>query len=182
MNTIVCEDASGNLKPGTVVSGDNNIALKHKRVAMLPYDNGIPLLANTGYVQRFYGNEGWVFDRNIGERGCPIMLQVTDGCQYIYWAARLRKIDPMREFEVKGLRLVHSSDNQKGIARGLNQIAYVSTTPPIESDGGVVVYGKVGFNAPGTGLLFLELYSVAKNTKVEWVAATQHSMDWNWNP
>lgn len=174
---VICEDPSRKMPIGKIVQGVKEVALlKSQRVvSLLPYDLELPRLANTGYVQQHYG-DGWLFDRNSGERGCPMMLHVTTTCRYIYWAARLEPVDSSKAWNCK-MRLVHSADNQRGLGRGMNQIAYVDCQPVLDERGGATIYGKTGLNPVDEGLLFTDLYSVSSQVRVKWLAITQHYLD-----
>lgn len=180
MHAIICEDPTHRLNIGTVIEGANEIAqLKRKGCTLLPYDRELPSLANTGYVQNFRG-KGWLLDRNVGERGCPSMLHITSSCRFIYWAAKVKPLDPSQPWGLK-MRMVHSSDNQHGMGRGINQVEHVKQPPSLDDSGCAVVYGKLKFNTQVDGFLFTDLYANASNAVVVWDASTQHYQDYLWS-
>lgn len=174
MNAIVCEDPSNSLAIGTVIRGQGNIvAAIGKGVATLPFNDQLPAQAMVGYVQRHFGL-GWLFDSNAGERGCPLALQVSTLCRFLYWSVR---VGPARPGPWGGqFRLVHSAENQRGIARGMTQL----THPQFESaegSGDVVLTGKNAFSTTTEGLLYCDLYVRAFNTRVKWLAITEHELE-----
>jgi hypothetical protein len=180
MNAIVCEDPSRSLEPGTVVEGANEVAqLKRHHVALLPFDVELPKLAVTGFVLVHFGR-GWRFERSVGERGCPMLLHVTNTCRFVYWAARLEVIKPGEQWSAK-MRLVHSPDNQRGLGRGMSQVEFVNQTPKFDERGGATVYGKSRFDVTTDGLLFTDLYVVGNNVRVKWSALSQHTEDYRWS-
>ncbi len=170
MKAIVCADPQGTLPIGFVIDGIGNItAAKNRGVALLPFNDQLPPNALVGYVQRHFGL-GWLFDRNVGERGCPMAIHVTTACRYLSWAACVGPAEPGPWSAT--LRLVHSADNQRGISRGMNQISYPELGH--RSDGDLVVHGQNGFTTTGEGLLYCDLYVRASNTRVKWLAITEH--------
>lgn len=175
MFAIVCEDVSRQLAPGTIIEGPGNIEqAKAKGCALLPYDHELPALANMGFVLTYFGN-GWRFERNAGERGCPSILQVNNRCRFLYWAARL---EPIPDKRMHGqLRLVHSSDNSRSLGHGMRQLQHVQQMPELDDRGGVTVFGKATYSAGMQGMLFTELYASGV-FKVRWLALTQHIEDY----
>jgi hypothetical protein len=177
MYAIVCEDRVGKLKVGEVVSGPKTIDLmKRKGVALLPFDPEIPRDACSAYMQKFFG-QGWLFDNGVGERGCQMVFQASEGLQFVYWAARIRRMSEDQPFNCS-IRLVHASEQSRGMGMGMNQVAAVTSTPRLDEDGSVVVYGKSQFTAGASGLMFTDLYCVARGLMVEWVAVTQCGQDY----
>jgi hypothetical protein len=180
IHAVVCEDPSRRLAIGTVVEGVAEIAaLRRKGVAVLPYDYELPrTAASVAYVQNFYG-QGWLFDRGVGERGCPLVMHVTKECRYVYWALKIKPKDSAMPWSAQ-MRLVHSADNGRGLGRGMTQIDHLREAPVLDSDGTATVYGKAAFEASTEGLLFADIYAVARNALVLWTAATQHRGDFKW--
>jgi hypothetical protein len=177
MSLIVCEDARGELPIGEIVSGDvKTHTLRTKGVAALPYDDQLHRAGCSAYVQRHWG-EGWLYDGNVGERGCPIVFQTSPNCRFLYWAARVKRNRVDGPFSLKA-RLVTTNANQLGsLGKGVKQVVYCERAPELDDNGRAVIYGKVEFNTYQEGLLFLDLYAVASGVLIEWLAVTQHHAD-----
>lgn len=182
MRAVVVEDLS-NVRPvGLVVEGVNTIRQAiNAKCAMLPLQGEIPTLANSGWVVRHYGN-GWAFQANRGERGCPLSLRVTrPGGQFVYWSAKISSTErgPLR---CNSLRMVYSAERESSsMTIGLNQITYVDQTPALDPNtGNAIVYGKSHLFQPMEALLFVELYAVATNLSVKWFAISQAPEDLTW--
>lgn len=175
MHVVVVEDATGKQAPGSVIEGTGKAlaASNNGQLAVLPYDAELPQLANMVYAQSFFG-DGWLFSRNAGERGCPIILQSNKRCRYIYWAARVEPVSATNPMQ-GSIRLVHSSDHSRSVGYGMRQLQFVASLPPPDARGGATVYGKGEFAAGMEGLLFLELYVVGR-LRVRWLAVTQHQV------
>jgi hypothetical protein len=171
---IVCDDPSRTYTPGTIIDGPVKVdQAKRKGCHLLPFDQEIPRLANMGFAMYHYG-EGWLFKRNAGERGCPGIFNIRgDRCRFIYWAAR---VEALPDQPLSGqLRLVH---NTTGFGRGMRQLENPKLNGlKLDERGGVVVYGKCGFDVGTDGLMFTDLYAVSPGMLVKWFAVSQHWED-----
>lgn len=183
MQAVIVEDLNGKRRVGTRIEGDHRLhqLLRNQGVAALPFEPNLQPGANRGYVQQHYG-EGWLFDRNAGERGCPLILNVTNDCRFVHWAARVSRKTDDRAW-TGSLRLVHSAESARSIGRGMNQLESVESLPNhrLDEAGGILLYGKNAFNPGVEGLLFTELYVNGSNLLVEWLAITQMNEDVKWN-
>lgn len=177
MFAVVCEDPNRQIQIGHVVSGVNQIVqLRSKSVALLPLDRELPIQGGAVYCQQFWGS-GWQFDRAHGERGCPMLFNVTRECRYIYWAAKIRPIDSRQDMSLQ-LRIVHAPSNQRAVGVGIRQIDFVRSTPKLNASGSAVVYGKSEFVPGADAFVFIDFYAVATNCSVQWTALTQHREDY----
>lgn len=179
-HAIVCEDFKGVYKPGHIVRGVNEIRLLRDRgTDLLPYDADLPRnVAGVGYVQNFYG-DGWLFDSNAAERGCPALIRLTPKCRFVYWAARLTPA--AEDWRVGPLRLVNASYGNSGPFRGMRQVRHLEQTPGLDERGGATVYGLSAFDSgENDNLLVAEIYAVARGMLVQWVAMTEHFEESAW--
>jgi hypothetical protein len=168
---IVAWDPRGEVRRGTEMSEPLAARkLTDEGAVLLPANPPIPPSACGGFVANDWGR-GWEFDRNAGERGCPMLLEVRPELSWVYWAAL---VEPIREGEpiVGKLRLTTDSSVGRAMSGGMSS----DGRPFVELGRAEVVGGRTHFSSNERGLLAICLYATAMNARVVWSAASQSSL------
>jgi len=173
---IVVYDPTGQFPEGDVLEGNRAIAMFASRGGMsLPID--VRLIGRNAVSEVFIRKwgQGEVFDRMVGQRGCPMLLYTVPDVPFLHWAARVLPLGGDRE--PRGVvRLVMHSGQPGAITGGLRadgEACQVGDGLAPDSDGGWTVSGRVGLNCTMEGYLGLSLYVVASGIRVVWSAVSQ---------
>jgi len=173
MFRIVIQDPLGELKPGTVITGENVITRAANRgVAMLPVEQDWCQRAVDGFAVRHWG-KGWLFDLARGQRGCGMVIRVVPACPYVYWAVRVVPADPAKP--VTG-QLKFTTDTTYGeMSAGLGNEVRPPRLEGVEPrrDGSRHLGGRLRLGSASMGYLGTSIYGVAQNALVEWSAVSQ---------
>lgn len=169
-------DPKGKLALGEIVEGDQRIALAKQGLSaiLLPTDPTVYYSAAPGFVYRPWG-KGWFYDGVTAERGCPMMLAVSEETTWVYWAMAvlpIRKKSPLHGT----LRLVGNS-SAGGMSIGMSQDVRV---PPLQDllvgpEGGVVVCGRCGLGVVSPGAFGVSIHGIGQNCRVVWTAVSAAS-------
>lgn len=169
-------DPSGKLALGEIVEGDQRVALAKQgsSAVLLPTDPAVYYSASPGFVYRPWG-KGWIYDSVLPERGCPMMLAVSEETTWVYWAMLVL---PMRtEFPLHGaLRMVGNS-SAGVMSIGMAQDVRV---PPLQDvkpgpKGGVVVGGRCHLGVVSPGVFGVSIHGIGRNCRVVWTAVSAAS-------
>lgn len=171
---IVVDDPSHEINDGTVMQDGPGVdRLVRQGVVVLPYDGERQVGAAAGYFKRAWG-KGWLYNRNAGERGCPMVIDIDPALPYVYWAVRLRQVGhalPSGQF-----KLTTDSSGQRANSGGLAAEVRVSRLDSLgepDARGGWTVAGRSYLTTSFGGFMALCVYGVAQDALVMWSAVTQ---------
>lgn len=173
MHRIVIQDPLRELKPGTIVEGENTIVrLVNRGVAMLPVDQEWCRRGVDGFMVRRWGN-GWLFDLARGQRGCGMVLRVDPARPYVYWAVRVVPVDSMRPAvgQLKFTTDTTHGENSAGLGNEVRP-PRIEDAPPAR-DGSRLLGGRMRLGSAGLGYLGVSIYGTAQNALIEWSAVSQ---------
>lgn len=167
---------------GTVLEGAAGVARARAEGSLvLPYEKGREPEFLGGYFRRGWG-EGWLLDRLVGQRICPMLVRVEPDRPWLYWAAAV-----WSEGGASGsLRLVSDTSypgaQATAISAGQDDILLerlefgrplvTGLDPRIQYVG-----GRRRISVAQPGFLALNLYATATNASVVVSAVSQVAVD-----
>lgn len=173
MQFVTVWDPTGKLDVGEIVDGDQRVALAKQRssAVLLPTDPSAYYSASPGFVYRPWG-KGWIYDSVSTERGCPMMLFVTEETNWVYWAM---KVLPMRpKSPLHGTLKLVGNSAAGGMSIGMAQDVRVPPLQdlPVGNEGGVVVGGRCNLGVISPGVFSVSLHGIGQNCRVVWTAVS----------
>jgi hypothetical protein len=145
---------------GEIVEGDQRVALAKQgsSAVLLPTDPAVYYSASPGFVYRPWG-KGWIYDSVLPERGCPMMLAVSEETTWVYWAMLVL---PMRtEFPLHGALRMIGNSSAGVMSIGMAQDVRV---PPLQDV-------KTG----PKGVFGVSIHGIGRNCRVVWTAVSAAS-------
>jgi hypothetical protein len=164
-------DPSGSLAVGELVDGVAavTVAKARKGVVLLPADPQVLYSASPGFGYRPWG-KGWLYDNVTPERGCPMMIAVTEQT-WLYWAVQVL---PIRDGEPMTGQLRMIGNGAAGGMMGLSQDVRARTLAEYSPGpkGGLVIGGRCAIGVQSPGMLGLSVHGIGRNVRVLWSAVS----------
>lgn len=174
---VLVSDPSGELPEGFVFSNPLQLSKAEAAGAMtLPVDDDLVPGATSnpcdGFSIKSWG-AGWVVDRNVGERACPMVLRILPDRPHVWWMARVVAVRANAGPTGK-IRLVPNSSSPLYASGGLSQITspQLIESEPVDKWGGYTLVGCSRVNVIGECLFAFDLHAVARNARILWSAVS----------